>query len=88
MIAHCITCRFWWPIPYGEQPFPETNGKCRRNAPKGPVTRADDQGWSLFPPMNSSQWCGEHEPLRWGAIAKRIAQVEAIHPTKPSERAA
>jgi len=82
MSGRCFTCRFWHPIAFGSDPYPETNGICRRHAPQGPVIKDDNHGWSLFKPMNSNQWCCEHEAKRWGAIAKRVADFDATRSAK------
>lgn len=57
----CLTCRFFLGRTTGA--FPETDGMCRRNAPRGPVIGSQSTGWQIFPPMLSHQWCGQYEEI-------------------------
>ena len=77
MIAECLTCDFWQPQSRGSAPFPDCDGMCRRHAPTGPVIRKSDDGWQIFPPMNSDQWCGEYKSIRYGSRLKRIHDVQS-----------
>lgn len=61
MSATCANCRFFsWGTSTA---FPECNGMCRRNAPVGATIKTAGDHWQLFPPMNSTQWCGDHRPI-------------------------
>jgi hypothetical protein len=53
----CETCRFWvFFNDYGSATEPDRHGECRR---RSPVALERFVG---FPLMQSSSWCGEHQP--------------------------
>lgn len=68
----CINCRFFMHQVGNGEWFKGTDGMCRRYAPSGPTTGAGS--WSIFPPMNSDQWCGDYRPANEAkADARRVA---------------
>ncbi len=66
----CISCRFFVPITTAA--FPDVDGMCRRYAPNGPALKPPGGAWQVFPPMNSSQWCGDYRPAE-GPVVGRMA---------------
>lgn len=85
MITKCLTCFFWQPQERGNKPFPDCDGMCRRHAPIGPVIKNSADGWQLFPPMNSNQWCGEYKAIRFGGRLKRFNDVQSSSSSESPE---
>lgn len=69
----CGFCRYFQLIR--SSAFPDTNGVCRRRAPAGPAI--GNGRWSLFPPTNHTEWCGEYDGIRRGSPAFR-ERLESI----------
>lgn len=67
----CGNCVFFSAV--GSVAFPGTDGMCRRYAPQGPVIGSETNGWQIFPPMNSNQWCGDYRPDPHQTSAKVVA---------------
>ena len=58
MTDTCSTCRFFHRKGSETTQFKDVDGMCRRRAPTG---FTPETSGLLFPPMNSGQWCGDHE---------------------------
>ena len=58
MTDTCSTCRFFHHKSAETTQFKDVDGMCRRRAPTGFTPEVNGL---LFPPMNSGQWCGDHE---------------------------
>lgn len=71
----CATCRYFF--VQDSKAFPDTDGVCRRHAPRGPAIPAGS-GWSVFPPMMAGHWCGEHQAIPLAAMGKRMREMTAL----------